>query len=189
MKKIKISEERQKQIQTLWNKFKADQKSEEEASDCKGLDKIITQWKEYREKIIKGTLKLEDYTNKVGSPTANMPGGYLCNFLERTTRDLLGSSKPGSAYNFEIKLNDDNSTYFIKGAEKGNQLKDEAEIYFESNIKILLKNIVEEEDLKEKIKIVEEASYSAKQVLMKMAVLDNLTDFIYIYSEQCTAVS
>jgi 5-methylcytosine-specific restriction protein B len=34
----------------------------------------------------------------------------------------------------------------------------------------------------EKIKLVERATYSAKQVLMKMAVLDNLSDFIYIYS-------
>ena len=35
-----------------------------------------------------------------------------------------------------------------------------------------------------KIKLVEDAAYSAKQILMKMAVLDNLTDFLYIYSTQ-----
>ncbi len=33
------------------------------------------------------------------------------------------------------------------------------------------------------MELIEEANFSAKQILMKLAVLDNLSDFIYIYSE------
>ncbi|MFX4831477.1 restriction endonuclease, partial [Acinetobacter baumannii] len=87
-------------------------------------------------------LSLDDYTNILGSSTATMPGGYLCNFLERTTRIALGSSKPGTAFNFEVKLNDDNSTYHIKSTSKPNASRQDAEIYFNNNIKGLLKSIV-----------------------------------------------
>ena len=47
-----------------------------------------------------------------------------------------------------------------------------------------MKSIVSEADPQEKIKLVEDAAYSAKQIMMKMAVLDNLSDFLYIYSAQ-----
>ena len=42
-----------------------------------------------------------------------MPGGYLCNFLERTTKTVFGSSKPaGSALAFGVKKKED-GTYAI----------------------------------------------------------------------------
>lgn len=127
-------------------------------------------------------MALDDYTNTLGSATATMPGGYLCNFLERTTRTVLGSSKPGTAFNFEVKLNNDNSTYYILKQNKPNATRAEAESYFNDNIKGLFKTIANETDVIAKIRLVEEANYSAKQVIMKMAVLDNLSDFLYIYS-------
>ncbi|HTO36482.1 MAG TPA: AAA family ATPase, partial [Flavobacterium sp.] len=46
------------------------------------------------------------------------------------------------------------------------------------------KNIVSTSDPLEKICLVEETDYSAKQILMKLSVLDNLSDFLYIYSSQ-----
>lgn len=182
MENIKLSAERQSQIKTLWNKFKNETKEDDKKFNNQEIDNLITQWKQYKDKIVNDTLILDDYTNTLGSSTATMPGGYLCNFLERTTRTVLGSSKPGNAENFEIKLNNDNQTYFIKSQKKQNANRQEAEAYFNDHIKNLLRSIVSTPDPLEKIRLVEETGYSAKQILMKLAVLDNLSDFLYIYS-------
>ena len=184
MENVKLSTERQIQIKALWNKFKREIKKEEEKFNNQEIENLIFQWGLYRNKIMNDTLLLDDYTNTLGHPTATMPGGYLCNFLERTTRMLLGSSKPGNAENFEVKLNNDNQTYFIKNLRKPNASRQEAEIYFNDNIKDLLKSIVSSSDPLERIRIVEQTYYSAKQILMKLSVLDNLTDFLYLYSTQ-----
>ena len=184
MGKIKLSAERQLQIKALWAKYKNETKDEDKNFNSKEIDSLIIQWEQYKDKIINDTLELDDYTNILGSETATMPGGYLCNFLERTTRVVLGSSKPGTAFNFEVKLNDDKTTYYIKSTNKPNATRDEAEDYFNSQIKGLFKSIVAETDPLTKIRLVEDANYSAKQILMKLAVLDSLSDFIYIYSTQ-----
>jgi 5-methylcytosine-specific restriction protein B len=184
MENIKLSPERQTQIKALWEKFKSETKQEDKNSNTAEIGKLLTGWATYKDKIVNDTLSLDDYTNTLGSATATMPGGYLCNFLERTTRTVLGSSKPGTAFNFEVKLNNDNTTYYILKQNKQNASKADAESYYNDNIKGLLKSIVSETDPLAKIKLVEDAAYSAKQVLMKMAVLDNLSDFLYIYSTQ-----
>lgn len=184
MENIKLSEERQTHIKVLWNKFKNETKEEEKKFNKDEVEKLISEWKLYKHKILNDTLSLDDYTNILGSSTAIMPGGYLCNFLERTTRIVLGSSKPGTAFNFEVKLNDDNSTYHIKSVNKSNATRQDAELYFNEKIKGLLKSIVSKTDPLEKIYLIENSNYSAKQVLMKLAVLDNLSDFLYIYSTQ-----
>lgn len=184
MENIKLSPERQTQIQVLWEKFKTETKEEDKANNNREIESLIAQWNQYKDKITNDTLSLDEYTNTLGSVTATMPGGYLCNFLERTTRTVLGSSKPGTAFNFEVKLNNDNATYYILKQNKQNASKEEAETYFNDNIRGLLKGIVSETEPLAKIKLVEDAAYSAKQILMKMAVLDNLNDFLYIYSTQ-----
>lgn len=184
MENIKLTAERQAQIKALWEKYKTETKQEDKNFNTAEIENLLSQWKQYKDKITNDTLSLDEYTNTLGSATAKMPGGYLCNFLERTTRTVLGSSKPGTAFNFEVKLNNDNSTYYILKKNKQNASKEEAESYFNENIKGLLKSIVSEADPQEKIKLVEDAAYSAKQILMKMAVLDNLSDFLYIYSAQ-----
>ena len=184
MENIKLSAERQAQIKALWEKYKSETKAEDKTFNIREIENLIGQWNQYKEKITNDTLSLDEYTNTLGSSTATMPGGYLCNFLERTTRTVLGSSKPGTAFNFEVKLNNDNASYYILKQNKQNASKEEAETYFNSNIRGLLKSIVSETEPLAKIKLVEDAAYSAKQILMKMAVLDNLTDFLYIYSTQ-----
>lgn len=184
MENIKLSPERQAQIKALWEKYKSETKAEDKTFNIREIENLIGQWNQYKEKITNDTLSLDEYTNTLGSSTATMPGGYLCNFLERTTRTVLGSSKPGTAFNFEVKLNNDNASYYILKQNKQNASKEEAETYFNSNIRGLLKSIVSETEPLAKIKLVEDAAYSAKQILMKMAVLDNLTDFLYIYSTQ-----
>lgn len=186
MENIKLSAKRKTEIKALWEKYKSETKQEVKSFNSNEIDTLLSQWKQYKDKIINDTLSLDEYTNTLGSDTAIMPGGYLCNFLERTTRTVLGSSKPGSAFNFEVKLNDDNSTYHIKSAtgKRKNATKAEAETFFNKNIKSLLKSIVSETEPLGKIRLVEEANYSAKQILMKMAVLDGLSDFLYIYSTE-----
>lgn len=181
MKNIKLSSDRQTQIKALWDKFKKDTKEQQR---CEGIDELLEQWKQYKNKIVNDTLTLDDYTNTLGNSTAIMPGGYLCNFLERTTRKNLGSSKPGNANNFEVKLNNDNETYFIKSTNKANADKQEAETYFNDNIKPLLNNVVSASAPLEKINLIESANYSAKQLLMKLAVLENLADILQIYKEE-----
>ena len=184
MENIKLSAERQTQIKALWEKYKSETKAEDKDFNTKEIETLIAQWQQYKDKITNDTLSLDDYTNTLGNPSATMPGGYLCNFLERTTRTVLGSSKPGTAFNFEVKLNNDNATYYILKQNKQNASRAEAESHFNVNIKGLLKSIVSETDPLAKIRLVEDATYSAKQILMKMAVLDNLSDFLYIYSTQ-----
>jgi len=179
-----LTEHRQAQIKDLWEKFKSQTKHEDLDYNNKEIDNLIVQWNQYKEKIINGNLTLDEYTNTKGNVSANMPGYYLCNFLERTTKTVLGSSKPGNSFNFEVKLNNDNKTYYILKQNKTNATKEEAEVYFINQIKPLLETIVKENKLLTKIRLVEDAQFSAKQILMKMVVLDNLADFLYIYSEQ-----
>lgn len=182
MENIKLSAKRQTQVKALWEKYKSGTRQKDLKCYRNEIDNLLTQWNQYRDKIINDTLSLDDYTNTLGSDSATMPGGYLCNFLERTTRDVLGSSKPGSAFNFEVKLNEDSSSYYIKSEDKTEATRSEAETFFNERIRKLLKNIVTESNPLSKIRLVEEANYSAKQILMKMAVLDSLSDFLYIYS-------
>ncbi|RAR50872.1 McrB family protein [Flavobacterium lacus] len=182
MESLKLSQERQDQIKLLWTKFKSDTKKGEEKYRTDEIAKLLNDWDIYRVKIINDTLTLEDFTNILNNPTATMPGGYLCNFLERTTKTVFGSSKPGNAENFEVKLNNDNDTYFIKSEKNHKATKVEAETYFNTNIKVLLKKIIEEKDPLKKIEIIDTANYSAKQILMKVAVLEHVSSFLSIYS-------
>ena len=54
---------------------------------------------------------------------------------------------------------------------------------FDSKIKPLITGIVVAKDATEKVSLVENSDYSAKQVLRKLAVLDHLNDFLFIYSD------
>ena len=184
MENLNLSIERQNQIKKLWEKYKTEAKEDDKKSNTNEIESLRTQWNQYKEKITNGSLTLDEYTNRLGGATATMPGGYLCNFLERTTSKLLGSSKPGNANNFGVKRNDDDTFYISTTSENEKCSEDDAKKYFNSNIRELLKDIVSADNLHKKISIVENANYTARQILMKMAALDNLSDFLYIYSEQ-----
>jgi 5-methylcytosine-specific restriction enzyme B len=179
MENIKFSSERQEQIKSHWERYKEEKKNDI-LNFANEIQKLIEEWKIYKQKILDDSFTLDDYTNTLVNAQNRMPGGYLCNFLERTTKSVLGSSRPSTANLFGVKLNSD-GTYYIKD-NKANASKPEAEEYFRNHIKDLIKNIVKENDPLEKILLVEKANYSAKQILMKLAVLDNLSDYIYIYS-------
>ncbi|PPK92780.1 dynein-related subfamily AAA family protein [Nonlabens xylanidelens] len=182
MDNIKISKQRQLEIKELWTTYKNQVSDTERKYIESEVDVLLNDWKLYKDKILNNSISLDDYTNRVHNATAVLPGGYLCNFLERTTKTVFGSSKPGTANNFGVKLNDDNHTFSI-GKEDLNADRTKAENYFNNEIKSLLHKIVTSDAIHLKIQNVEESNYAAKQVLRKLSVLDNLYDFVFIYSD------
>ena len=182
LENIKLSEKRKEELKTLWGNFIIKYDSNEKKNIQKALDEISNGWNTYRDKIINNTFSLDDYTNTLENETSGLSGGYLCNFLERKTSSVLGSSKPGNAINFGVKLNNDNETYTI-GKNKPKATREEAEKYFEEVIKPLFSKIVSPKIASDKVVLVEQSNYNAKQILRKIAVLDHFSDFIYIYSD------
>jgi 5-methylcytosine-specific restriction protein B len=182
MENTKISDKRKLELKVLWNKFKSETPLTEEKFIEKEYNSLLANWEIYKDKIKTNTLTVEDYTNRINNHDLTMPGGYLCNFLERTTKTVFGSSKPaGSALAFGVKLNED-STYSI-GKKISNATFESANDEFEKKIKPLILNIVNCSDPVLKPSHFEDSDYQAKQILRKLAVLDNLYDFIYIYSD------
>lgn len=189
MDSIKLSSERQSEIKNMWINFK-------DSYNFKGLEwaknealKLSAEWQQYKTKIEDNSLSIEEYTNRKEAVTATMPGSYLCNFLERDTKTVFGSSKPGNSNNFEIKLNSDGTTYTIrtelKQGDKGENKNDldKSLLYFNNQVKPILKKIVKTQDSREKVDAVENSNYAAKQILRKMAVLDKTGEFLFIYSD------
>ena len=189
MENIKLSDKRKEEIKSLWKQFK-DEYTEADRNDIqKAIDGLQTQWTTYREKIMDDSLSIDDYTNRKYSSGATMPGGYLCNFLERTTRVIYGSSKPGNANNFMVKLNEDGTTYTIKkelgrSEKQTNHSKDQATKIFDESIKPLMRAIVSSSDPEKIIQAIENSDYHAKQVLRKAAVLNNHSIFLSMYSDE-----
>lgn len=185
---IRLTEERKKEIKTLWVKFKAAYSEKDRKAIQQEIERIETDWNKYRTKIVDNTLTIDDYTNRSGSDTATMPKDYLCNFLERDTKSIYGSSKPGNANNFEVKLNSDGTTYTYrpelqKGDKENKNDRERAILLFNDNIKSLLESIVGATDPLEKIQIIESSNYAAKQVLRKIAAMENKGDFLFMYSD------
>ncbi|MEY8847632.1 McrB family protein [Psychroserpens sp. XS_ASV72] len=187
MDNIILSEERIDNIKSLWQTFHNKYSSVEVKKINNKIETLQEDWQYYRERILDGTIGLDDYTNRLENN--NERGGYLCNFLERTTSEIYGSSKPGNASNFEIKLNNDNETYtFNENLKRGDgqinyNSKEDAKERFTTVIKPLLRKIVNRSSASEKIEVIENANYAAKQILRKMAVLDSTSDFLHIYSD------
>lgn len=187
MDNLKLNQERIETLKRLWENFKSSYSNNEIKKIEIKIEGLQKDWKFYRDKIVNGSLSLEEYTNRLENN--NEKGGYLCNFLERTTREMYGSSKPGNATNFEVKLNADGETYtfrdgLTRGESENFNLKEEAIERFNKTINPILHNIVTRTSAIEKIEAVENANYAAKQILRKIAVLDTTNDFLNIYSDE-----
>lgn len=188
MDNMKLTSKRQEEIKTLWFNFKKGYSTSYLDALDKEISKLKEAWNLYKSKIVDNSFSLDNYTSRLNREEGQLPGGYLCNFLERETRKVFGSSKPGNANNFEIKLNSDSESYTIRkdlkrGDKQNTNTKERAEEVFESNIKPLIKSIVNATDVIEKITKVETADYAAKQVLRKLAVLGNPDQFLFMYSD------
>jgi hypothetical protein len=188
MDNIKLSQQRQEELRVLWQQFKGSYSEAERKAETIEIKALLEQWDDYKTKIKVGYFVLDEYTNRKGLEGATLPGGYLCNFLERTTKSKFGSSKPGNANNFGVKLNEDGKTYTIqkllkKGEPENKNSSEDANKYFDNDIFPLLQKIVNCSDASDKCSIVESSEYSAKQILRKMAVLDHMNEFLFIYSD------
>ncbi len=175
-------DDRQKQIfRELFKKFKQDWTgyNETDANGC------LTQWKEYAEKISGNTLLLTDYTNiKTQNPK------YLCNFLERQTKQF-GSSRPGSSHQYMVKKNSKGDKYYIKYGPK-NEVDEadeqKADEEYKRSILPLLKKIVDAKTMEEIVALEKSEQFEhfeASQILRKMVVLNNgyselLFGFFYV---------
>ncbi|MGR5457952.1 McrB family protein [Vibrio sp. PNB22_1_1] len=187
MTTLTLSPQRKQEITSLWDKFKQDKQSEllfiarEQKQLSSDLDVYVN-------KLQQKTFTLQDYTNRKASDKDQVPGGYLCNFLERTTRKIYGSSRPGNATNFEVKLNSDGETYTIRknlkniSAAQTEDSKEDADRYFQAHILPIFEVIVSDKTIAEKIEYIDQAEYAAKQMLRKLIAIQNPHHFLFIYS-------
>lgn len=158
----------QSDIQTLYQQYKGKYKAK---IQNEGIP-ILEKWKKYRNKILSGTITLDEYTNRV-------PNEYLCNFAENGTK-FFGDSHAGQATHFMIKINTD-GTYFLEkwGVNIKNKYanKQEAEAYFDSYIKPLLYDIVNCKDYNALITVANSVNfqqYHSKNTLLKIILLESL---------------
>lgn len=179
------------QFKTFWDSYKKQNEHQKPSTDA--LNEVIHLWEEYEKRIKSGDLTLDEYTNTIESvkDKKNLGRGYLCYFLEITSQ-IFGKSRPGDSFNYGVKRNknkdkDKERSYGIR--EKGVKDKlsvteEEAKKHFEDKIKGFLTNIVTSENPKAICDIIEKDTYSAKQVLRKMAVLKYPENFLHIYHEK-----
>jgi len=161
--------------------------------DQEARNKVDEAWKYFRNKIISGTFSLEDFANtlpNIQDRTIVEKGGYLMNFLERTSSKSYGSSKPGNAFNYGIKMNNDNTTYTLVTNREEEVDYTTALAAFNDNIKPLLHGLLinelgSETSIEQKIKIIEsEGNYiPATQLLRKIAALEHPSELMPIYQD------
>jgi len=191
-----ISEE----LNKYWNAYLRKQTKEIIEKDKEEIEKIIIEWGEYKNKINNKKFELTDYTN-LKTPQND----YLCHFLERKTT-IIGSSRPGNSGQYGVyritpqsEGNKDNELYRTYDDETSKEDKKNDKNALEANdekikkqfaeILELLKKIVTSDDIDVKIEKIEEKNekdktiISAKQVLMKLMVLEHPNKFIQIYQK------
>lgn len=188
MATLSLTPQRKQEIISLWDKFKQNTQSEL-AFIAREQRQLSSDLAVYVNKLQQKTFTLQNYTNRKTSVKDQLPGGYLCNFLERTTKTIYGSSKPGNATNFEVKLNSDGETYTIRknlkniSAAQTEDSKEDADIYFQAHILPIFEVIVSDKAIAEKIVHIDQAEYAAKQILRKLIAIHNPYDFVFIYSD------
>lgn len=169
------------------NKFK--NKSYNQTS----CDDVLNTWRNYRSKIADGTLALNEYTNRDGRNN-----GYLTYFLEFTS-NVFGSSKPGSAWNFMVKMNNDNATYHLEKIGDVESVDDAdfntADEYYKANILPLLQAAISCNSLAD-VKTFERnplfQNYKGKQIIYKILVLESKvkdTDYKYLFTQMYNETS
>lgn len=150
-------------------------------------------WQYWRNRILSDEFNLYDFANtveRVIDVKIKSYGSYLMNFLERTSKDCYGSSKPGTAINYGIKMNDDNTSYtvYVSGSRSGKIVQqDEAILIFNTNIAPYLKSLVgDKKTFEEKIRIVQNGHdlIKASQLLTKIIVLEHTTELLSIYQDE-----
>lgn len=161
--------------------------------DQEARNKVDRAWQYFRDNIINDTFTLEDFANTIPNiqdPAIIDKGGYLMNFLERTSSKSYGSSKPGNAFNYGIKMNNDNVTYTLVSNREQEVDYETALAAFNQNIKGFLRSLLVNEDnsptsILQKIDAIEsDDNYiPATQLLRKIAALEHPNDLMPIYQD------
>lgn len=161
--------------------------------DQEARTKVDEAWQYFRNKIINDTFTLEDFANTIPNIQDRAiidKGGYLMNFLERTSSKSYGSSKPGNAFNYGIKMNNDNVTYTLVSNREQEVDYDTASAAFNQNIKGFFRSLMVNEDnsptsIIQKIDAIEsDDNYiPATQLLRKIAALEHPKDLMPIYQD------
>lgn len=152
------------------------------------LLEIETHWQYWRDRIISSDFSLIEYTyqlDKVDNEILKNKGGYLMNFLERTSSAIYGSSKPGNAFYYGLKYNSDNEYTYRTELETKIIDNIEANNIFQKSIKPYLQQIINS-SIDEQVVIVEQGHeiIKAKQLLRKIVVLEHSSDFLTIYQTE-----
>ena len=187
MSNMILSDEQKKLFKLLFWKYSKTYTEDQRNALRIHAQNLIDRFTIYLDKIKNNSFTLDDYTNRQANDTG-LPGYYLCNFLERTSRDLFGSSKPaGSALSFGIKADTHPDSFTINGNDANNHNKDNrgfAEEEFEK-YKDFFKSLVSEDDVQLQMNMIESNSFiTAKQILRKFVVLMKPYDFIYAYNDR-----
>jgi 5-methylcytosine-specific restriction protein B len=161
--------------------------------DQEARTRVDDAWQYFRDKIVNDTFTLEDFANTIPNIQDSAiidKGGYLMNFLERTSSKSYGSSKPGNAFNYGIKMNNDNTTYTLVSNREEEVDHATAASAFELNIKPFLQRILINEDgnqttIEQKIQSIESDDnfIPATQLLRKIAALEHPNDLMPIYQD------
>lgn len=187
MSQFSISPESKDQLKRLFEKFAIGYDiTSKESLDSKTKE-LLDEFNVYLDKIKNDTFTLDDYTNRLANATG-LPGSYLCNFLERRTKDIFGSSKPaGSALSFGIKADRGENSFTINKIDPNNHNKNnrtQAESEF-VKYKDFFKSVVTEGDIQAQMELIESNNFiSAKQILRKFLVLLHPLKFIYTYNDK-----
>ncbi len=163
------------------------------AFDQEARTRVDEAWQYFRNKIVNEIFTLEDFANTIPNIQDRAiidKGGYLMNFLERTSSKSYGSSKPGNAFNYGIKMNNDNTTYTLVSNREEEVDHATALGAFDINIKSFLHGLLMNEDgsptsIIEKIQAIEsDDNYiPATQLLRKIAALEHPKDLMPIYQD------
>lgn len=187
-------------IKYLWEK-----EYQKRKVDSNKIKNITSKWKEqYKDKIIKKELKLDEYTN-----TLNTEGvtSYLTYFLERES-EYCGYSRGGNSFQYMISKNNiDNKnnykpgTYYIVkdlldngDKDKEEATKEEAEKVFKDKLIPLLHKATEVDSIQKAVDFEKQDIYKifkAKQILLKIVVLNSLVsneddfkhNFLFIFKD------
>lgn len=163
------------------------------AFDQEARTRVDEAWQYFRNKIVNETFTLEDFANTIPNIQDRAiidKGGYLMNFLERTSSKSYGSSKPGNAFNYGIKMNNDNTTYTLATDREEEVDHAIASVAFDLNIKPFLQRMLINEEgnqttIEQKIQAIESGAnpIPATQLLRKIVALEHPNDLMPIYQD------
>lgn len=159
-----------------------------EREDIDKINWVHEAWNYWKNRILADDFVLDDFANTIANVSnldAMKYGCYLMNFLERTSAEIYGSAKPGNAFNYGIKMNNDNLTYTIFSNKDEPVNKEKAARIFNEEVKPWLKELLLV-GLQDKIKKVEKGHsiIKASQLLRKIVILEHPGNFLVIYRDE-----